>query len=155
MLAAATAATAAPGAAYASSSSSSSSSSSREFIALLPNAEERRAFLYGMLLSPLRWQFVAAEGLLLQLPAAALPLTPRERLVAAFAVKSVWREEELLPLLRPCYFAAGHNQDLAVKLGAPPAGYCFVFQTVLSAATQEKVTSFKSRNVPLPFWELE
>ncbi|CDI79494.1 hypothetical protein, conserved [Eimeria acervulina] len=148
-LAAATAATAAPGLAYSSSSSSSS-----EFVALLPDAGERRAFLQGMLLSPLRGQFAAVEGQLLLLPAAALPETPRERLVAAFAIKSVWREEELQLLLRPCRFSSGNNQDLAVKLGAPPAIYCFVFQTELSAATKEQVTSFKSRNVPLPYWEL-
>lgn len=46
-------------------------------------------------------------------------------------------------------------QDLAVKLGAPPASYCFVFQTELSAVTKEQVTSFKARNVPLPYWELD
>lgn len=87
-----------------------SGSSIREFAALLPDADDQNAFLQGMLLSPLRCSFVAVEGQLLQLPAAALPLTPRERLVAAYAVKSVWREEELELLLRPCLFISGHDQ---------------------------------------------
>lgn len=46
-------------------------------------------------------------------------------------------------------------QDLAVELGAPPAGYCFVHQGELSAETMEQVTSFRSRNVPPAFWELD
>ena len=88
--------------AAAAAATTSSSSNSREFAALLPEAAERPAFLRGMLLSPLRGSFVAVEGQLLLLPSLLLPLTLRERLAAAFAAKSLWREEELQPLLRDC-----------------------------------------------------
>ncbi|CDJ43414.1 hypothetical protein, conserved [Eimeria tenella] len=142
-------------AASVASAASGGSSSTRQFAALLPDAEERRAFVQGMLLSPLRGFFIAVEGQLLMLPAAELPLTLRERLVAAFATKTVWREEELQPFLSLCRSGKEERNDLAVELGAPPAGYCFVHQGELSAETMEQVTSFRSRNVPPAFWELD